>query len=344
MTSGSDSGSGSNNSGINATSVPNSNDGTLGEEQQVKKARPSYALPDTHTTILPVKLYFCFTKLDQKSAILKLRTNSLYDYMVTQLTVPTATPSPKIFYNGLFNKNETDMYYVDNYVQGVQGPLNGAVDKMYWRDYWAKRYKHYHVMGMEMSLTLQNHTETPFQVGMLTYSDETAPPDYEKKPATADEAFSIKQNTFDSWKNTKRTYIPGSVTEFISENSAYTTTFREGRKTLTEQFNQGFAPKEAMELHKVANNTVQSQVWTKVGDIPSHVEYVNIYFWSDLISQKVTGRVNAELNLKFLVQFRDLRKHLEYFTGYSGDTNYPITGDGDFTTTTAADIVSHQVF
>lgn len=282
-----------------------------GEEQPVKRAKPSYALADTHTTILPLKFYFCVKTLNQYATEFVITTNTIYDPIATDVAAVTPTGSnPRTWYTGAYSYGG-NMWNPDNNLTSS----NNQTERFFYRDYFSKFYKHYHVISTEMSLTVQNQGPYGINVGMLRYSDETAPP----TSTSTTNGTGITIPLFDAWKHTKRLHIPGG------SNSQHHTLFR-SRKTITETFSNGTAPVEALELHDIANNKVQSQVWSQVNSAPLHREYIKLYLWNDPLQHWDNGGgVNFELNLKCLVQFRDLKKFLEYPTG--SFANYPITSE-----------------
>lgn len=326
----------------NVTSVPNSDaTTTAGEEIPVKRHKPSYGLQDTHTCVLPLKVHFCGKKLNQRSIQFVIKTNSIYDSLKTTLqSIPTSgTLNDKTFYSGLWKNSGDGVTFSDCYKpnSGIDGGdnQNAGIEHMYWRNYFAKFYKNYHVVGCDVNLTIQNLGDVPLQVGMLTYSDETEPPSELVQGGDA----GININVFDAWKHTKRIYIPACNSTYASTTKKITD-FEKGRKTLHEQISPGDAPKEGRELHKVTNGQVQSEVWTATGSSPSHMEYLGIYMWTDILTEEESWKFNCELNLKYIVQFRDLKKSFEYITGQG--SNYPMPGEYDGMPT-MADIVQFNV-
>lgn len=294
-----------------------------GDEQMVKRHKPNYALADTHTCILPVKHYFTVFGLDQNPVFIKLMTNSIYDYMVSEFKNIVPTMVKRTLYNGLYKGDNSAITSGTSYINPAYGAdisidpgLNGNKERPYWRNYFARMYKHYHVISTEMSLTCQNQSNTPYQLGILQFSDETTPPNLVQKTNATQ---GITMEIFDSWKHTQREYMPGAEWNTGDQSK--------GRKTIRKVIKSGTAPVEAIELHTVSNNTVQSHTWTAVGAQPQHKEYIQLYLWSDLLSQHETSVINFELNLKFLVQFRDLRKHLEFITGFAGNDEYEIQNE-----------------
>lgn len=282
-------------------------------EARVKRAKPSYALPDTHTAIIPLKFYFCSKNFNAYATTFEFTTNTLWDPINSSFQADTNNPADRQWYRGLIN--ESDVRY------SIQDNMENLASEQFWyRDYFSQFYKHYHVMSTEISLTVQNKGTAGIQVGILQYSDETAPP-----VLTKTDGYGITIPVFDSWKRTKRFYIGPGYSQ-AGDSSTRIRNFHMGRKTIHETVTNGSAPTEALELHDVVNNKVQSEMWTQVTNTPLHREYLKIYFWNDPLQHwDNSGAVNFELNMKCLVQFRDLKKFLEYPTGafsqYSSDAN-----------------------
>lgn len=192
------------------------------------------------------------------------------------------------------------------------------VEKSWYRDYYKRYYKHYAVTNTEVTLTVQNIGTIPqdnIVIGWQWLNEDKEPP--MKMKQTAAEGISIA--IFDGWKDTTRVTIPANK-----------------RQTIYKNFITGKSNAEAIEMHTVSNNKVQSEVWTPCSSEPVSKDQLYLYFWRDPLSAIKTDQgifgCNIEVHVKQTVVFRDLKKFVEFPTGWEG-TNYP----GG----TATDVITH---
>lgn len=298
---------------------------SLGKEIEVKKHDASYGIPNVHTTVLPAKHWACIYGLNEEAAIFKINYNSCWNWLHTGLSNPELSGTDpyktncvaKTFHTGNFTKA-----FEDNSTPPVLKMLrtvrlgtspgeeaSAAVpsEYMYYRDYFSKIYKSYTVLSTEISITFDNvavDSKDHLQVGWMLCSDETMPPD-----TIGSKGVNIM--AFDAWEQTKRKLLPSG--RYQREN---------GRETLDWTLKSGDATHEALDLHKVVDGTVQSEVWTKCGSAPADKEFLLLYFWKDNLgfgdsAVDISG-LNMEINLKFLVQFRDKRYYARYPIGKTG--------------------------
>ena len=322
----------------------------LENENAVKRHKPSYGLQDTHTAVLPVKVFFNVFGLGQHASQFKIRLNSPWKPIVTPLVkLTTGTGVKPINYTRQFlagrimpddmalqaNVSGEDMevdgssqlgsgkpgYDVSTkswQIQDTNIPDNSDVTQTstelgivpVWREYWRKMYKSYHTIGTQVTLTMQNISRRNgdgLTVGYIKHTDATAPPVHNSLAADGPKDY-LTVGTYDTWKNTERVYVP----------SAHNGNPYHGRKTITIDHKNGF-------LHDTTEAD-QTAVWTLTGANPDLNEYCTFFFFQDPLcplqndwdtaSNGALAGVNCELTIKYLVQFKDLKNFLHYYTGF----------------------------
>lgn len=320
-----------------------------GGSNQVSKETPissypslSYGLPETHTTILPWTGWVSAAYLDKSTPLqLKIRMNSPYDMldMGTEAAIGDgAYPTTKGFYarpidpQGRISTSGT----IGNYPAVFGDAETTAAERPQWREYWAALYDYYTVLGCEYEIILYNPVQlkaynnnyirnktiggTPFNA---TYfrdeagnfnTDVVVATQFDTYSATATTTGNVMPKTnyaeMRAFKNIRWTPVPG------------------GRKAIIRgKYHPGMAKRNIV-------NDGDVKTWTKVTDgIPNTLsEILTLNFFADPFNNarkpdgygnagdvepnstgaRIGGAVNMEINLKYIVQYKDLRLQARY--------------------------------
>lgn len=265
----------------------------------------TYGLQETHTTILPFTFWFssaCHTT--GVPAVMKIRLNSIYNFITSPvdgalasggIPVTATNYSRPIAPDG---KGSNHMF--------PEGINDGTyVEAPYWRNYWAQLYEYYTVLGCEYKITTGCvNTSSGFAaiVGHTidSWSDTAAESGNITPTTNLSEAMSLKGMQFDVLPAARpenggqqmtviqRRYIPGQAKRNIVNDGDV--------KTWTKTAFNGTSPENF---------------------VPTLKETLNLYFWRAPLANIVSSNTevtacNTQVELKWIVQFKDLRNLPRY--------------------------------
>lgn len=324
---------------------------TVSKETPISIAQPSYGLQETHTAILPWTGYLSAGGLDKTTPLqLKLRMNTPYD--MVQATIQanpgdgTALVSTKGFYGLPINPSGRTM---NNAITGYPTPTGlgtgtTATERPAWRDYWNQIYEWYTVIGCEYEIILHN----PIQVQAYDLKeipsrsiDQTpgATVNYPAQILKIDNGYYntdvICATQFDTYSGTATTV--GNVmpeANYIDVRAFKNIHWHPIKGGKTQVVSGVYRPGQAK---RNIINDGDVKTWTKTGEAPTTLqEILTLNFWcdpmfnaaeyvwkSDAVAAPnimdptstltaVRGAVNIEVNLKYIVQFKDLRQQARY--------------------------------
>lgn len=272
----------------------------------------TYGLQETHTTILPFTCWFTMTGMSTgTNSKIQFRMNSPYDMIVGAVAAgaPASVPVAGTVYSWPMGTNGN--LALNGYPETINNNL--TTEAPYWRRYWEQYYEHYTVLGCEWKATVVNPVTTEGASVILAYNYD----------AYNDVATAVGNVTPDS-NLSEMMSLKGVNFEIVPEktganNGKHTTTLR-GR------YKPGDAKRNII-------NDGDVKTWTRTnfndtapmsnGPVPALKEFLNIWCWRAPLSSIVsTGAnsagVNIQMELKWIVQFKDLR----------GQARYPVTGGG----------------
>lgn len=267
----------------------------------------SYGLPETHTTIIPWNFWVSIVHLGNPSAQilpkLSFRLNSIDDIVVGQITNIAAGAS---FGNGVYN-----VPYQGGTIRTSGSPpvfprtlTNGVFtgEQPFWAVYWKKQYEYYTVLGTEYKMTFHNPTAISGEnnnalivTDQDSYSDTTGStgnvtpdtvlaellsfPHIKVKPIAG--SGTRQQQGVEPWEVIQGRYKPGQIARNIS-------------------------------------NDGDVKTWTKTdGTLPTLKDIMNVRvgkspFCLNDATQPVG--VNVQVEIKMIVQFKDLKVNARYPT------------------------------
>lgn len=283
----------------------------------------NYGLQETHTTILPYKTWFSVYKPDAGTPIQAgIRMNSIVD-MMSGLSMNNAGAAlAKGFYNRPFKHDGTITHTGADGTAGtaefpayIPNATDSLSEKPAWREFWFKQYEYYTVLKTHYTITIYNAVATQgasIMVGVQfdSFSD-TAGASGNKMPtsATLKEAIQFKNIKWEVVEYARSehpnkhvtviegTYVPGMIRRNIQNDGDV--------KTWTQTTNTG----------------------TPSSSIPNLKDLLTLNFWRAPMAWETTCACNVEVDVKYIVQFKDLKEQWRY--PYSGSTATSLTTSTD---------------
>lgn len=272
----------------------------------------TYGLQNTHTTVLPWRSWSSFSFLDKENQQQQgFRMNAPYDMRVQPLVdLPSgAGAAAKAEFNRPVNGTGIN-------TAGVVFPRTSAAgaaanERPQWRDYWAQLYEYYTVLGCEWKVTISNvgaNIDSGILVGVQydSYSDTSGPTSSTMPyPSALAEALAYEGMMWhhvDKWNtNQEATIISGK-----------------------------WKPGDVS--HNIVNDG-DVKTWTPTGSIPNEKVLLTLNWWQDELSHRIPQEINAnvKVELKYIVQFKDLRMQARYPNSKITDQDIAQYIDNDIT-------------
>jgi hypothetical protein len=324
---------------------------SVSKETPISLTQPSYGLQETHTAILPWTGWLTAAGMDKGTAVqLKLRMNTPYDMIdVTTQTTPAAGQalSTKGFYvtpcdsTGRYNDQAG---FASQYPEQFTQTTTQTAEAPAWRDYWSQLYEYYTVLGCEYDIILYNpvHANMQEAVALAAFnSSNTLTADgylglsgpckantdcvcavqYDTYTDTAGASGNVmpaaRYSAMRAFKNIKWVPIPGGQKAVISG------TYKPGQAkrnivndgdvktwTTTTAANAIPALKEILTLNFFADPFYNGHLQPNYGtsNIPT------------TMGGAVYPVVMMEINLKYIVQYKDLKQLARYPNVSAGTT------------------------
>lgn len=266
----------------------------------------TYGLQETHTTILPWTGWVSYGFLD-KTAPLKmdLRLNSIYDIFPNAVLdlLSAGTIAAKGWHNRPVQAGGTHLAGAV-FPQGMAAGTT-TTERPQWRDFWCQLYDYYTVLGVEWKLTITNTQVTQggsLLIGMDTnsYTDADGATGNRTPLASLKDFIAFKGIT---WKN-----LPVSTDMIGGGGNSMT--------VLSGRYKPGTI------RHNISNDG-DVKTWVKTdGSIPALKEFQSFYLFQDALNYLPVGSSgacgNVQIELKYIVQFKDLKLQARYPNSLGG--------------------------
>lgn len=261
------------------------------DETRVTPSAPSYLLPETHTALIPLDVFFSVVTNGYSPQLVEISMTSIVNPFMTQLSDGgTAALSA-----GVWNKPVP--LNANSFQPGAIFPTTAGTgdkrEKGWNQQYWEIQYQYYHVMKATWKATIMNCGITDANYGEVFHQYQ----DYGNKddnviPETCPYEYMI------GYKNIKHELIPAD-----GSNSTSTAAFT--------SIEGDYYPGQAKTNIKTDELT---KTWTLVDSNPALTESLRLYFYSGALSGAVpaVGKFNIRLSVKYIVQFKDLRGPFKY--------------------------------
>lgn len=256
----------------------------------------SYGVQETHTTILPYRGYASFGMLDHDTPLqLRIRTNSINDMMLTQLTALTAGQpiATKAFHTlpvGPGGANENGAVFPVTLTAGAK-----TNERAQWRDWWALQYEYYTVLGMKYKFIVHNTGNARGGDIEVCVNDDT----YSATVGTTGNITpATKYIEMKAFKNQRWYFVEAATSESNTEIN---------QVVISGIFKPGQGKRNIQ-------NDGDVKTWTPVDTIPNLNEILNVNLFKSGLNYttavKTCGNISIELD--YIVQFKDLKERLRY--------------------------------
>lgn len=254
----------------------------------------SYGLQNTHTTILPYRVWYSFGLLDHATPLqANFRMNAVWDMALSTPTTlaDAGTIAAKALHTlpvGPGGVNVTGVTF-------PQTPVNGATERPQWRDYWANFYGYYTVLGCKWKATIVNSSNTrggdiEVAVQYDSYSDTTTATGNVMPVTTYAETKAFKN-------------IEWHVARASTSESNYTQP-----TVISGEYRPGTIGRNIV-------NDGDVKTWTAVGTtLPTLKEILTINFFKAGLNYASAANTcgNVCVELDYIVQFKDLKQQAIY--------------------------------
>lgn len=314
--------------------------GAAAGNNQVSKETPispypslNYGLQETHTTILPWTGWVTACLLDKETPLqLKVRMNSPYDMLDMAIIADPAagaTYASKGFSQVLSGPDGKGSLGQITYPARFTASATEGTERPAWREYWAQLYQYYTVLATEWEFIIVNPCQ-PYDTQNVTgslpiltsLSSVTDPTPDSSTLAYNDPAVKIPQRQianavagiqYDSYSATATS--TGNVMPLT-----YYEEVRNYKNIRWERIKDGNGTSIIKGTYRpgdIKRNIVNDgdvKTWSAVGASPTTLsEILTLNLWQDPLNntdQNVS--VNMEVNIKYIVQFKDLKLQARY--------------------------------
>lgn len=280
----------------------------------------SYGFQETHTTILPWTGWLSVAKVDATTpAQLQIRMNTPWDMINTSITAAPAAAGDPFTTKGFYAVPTTEA--AQRAVVPFPEVYTNTVERPMFRDTWAALYDYYTVLGCEYKITIVNPISTRGSTMIVgtqfdTYSD-TATTTGNVMPLTnLSEAMSYKNMRF-------------NVVEWDASDSSKNTAVISGN------YKPGQAKRNIV-------NDGDVKTWTATGAaLPNLKEILTLNFWRAPLAWATNASnanyaANMQIELKYIVQFKDLKQQARYPNTVTTDQDITIVLNETATATGSA--------
>lgn len=264
---------------------------------------PSFGLPETHTVVLPMTVWFSVAGLDSTldtNCTLTMRATSPWDPIPT-VPVSTADASRPVTIGAGTKQISVDPLTYASGALSYQKNVNGTFPKTWsgseipaWRDYFAALYEVYAVLGMHYRATIRTCSSDPG-------ADITV--------MTATEAYgatSAGQKIPDTF-NLAETYAWKGFRYYNVNNYDNDQAKRRDTLVVTGSYKPG-------QNRTNVRNDEDVKTWTATSSAPSLTENVKMFFAKSPLGVCPTTKIgcNVMLEMKYIVQFKDLKEQARW--------------------------------
>lgn len=278
----------------------------VSKETPITLATPSYGLQETHTTILPFNFWFSAVGANFAGDLkMQIRTNSIDDIVVTQLsTIAQDTDWTRGLFNVPFNNSTKRAATAAGPATFPRTLATGAntTEKPFWVSYWKKLYQYYTVLGCEYKITIRAPQNVVGNSGLLVCLDQDS---YSNTAgSTGNVTPDVTLAEFLAFRNVKKYRVVGENTTGQIQQT--------GIQVISGVIKPG-------QVKRNISNDGDVKTWTATdGTLPTLKELLNIRFYrdgldhGDMTSMGSQPGANVQVELKYLVQFKDLQEAARY--------------------------------
>lgn len=272
--------------------------GKLTEETPILPHAPEYGLPETYTALLPLTTWFSVCNVDKASAVLmEVNMNTPVNPIISSIgnTPSGGSAYQKGLFNGVTEATSTWPTNITPYPNSAGGTNPTGAEVCAWRTYFEKLYDVYTVLGCQWKLTIQTSTATMGNCAAIGVGYNS----YGSSGGTSG-VFPTGQTYADvsRWKDVKWTIVEDN--REATKTTVLTGTYRPGQNK------------------RNVTNDQDVNTWTLCESTPSFKEELQLMFFKAPLAPSNTLNMNCQLELKYIVQYKDLKTQIRY--PYNGGT------------------------
>ena len=296
---------------------PGTTNNGVSKETPITIAQPSYGLQETHTTILPFNFWFSAVGATFDGDLkMQIRMNSIEDIIITQL--PTIAQNAN-WTRGVFNVPYNN---TGSRAATAAGPATfprtiaigtNTTETPFWASYWKKLYQYYTVLGCEYKIIVRNPQSVVGNNRLLIAKDFDSYS--QNEGATGNVTPDVTLAEMLNFRNVTWYHADG-------EN---TTGAASGHPTvITGVWRPGMIKRNIVNDGDV--KTWTATTGTTGTNIPTLKEIMSLRFYRDGLNHGDTAGLgsqpsaNVQVQLKYLVQFKDLKEAARYPYTTNGTT------------------------
>jgi len=292
----------------------------------------SYGLQETHTTILPWSGWLSVVNLTKTTpAQLAIRMNTPYDFL--SLTTQPTPGNRELWASKGFgvtmvgsrgeNVNQT-------FPKELAANSTATTERPQWLHYWAQIYQRYTVLGCEWEVIVHNPTEHTEYMQYAATTAGVGPPELVTAPAVT----MVKATNGDLLCGVQ--YDSYSDTEAASGNIMPKTLYAEvlgfkniqwyriedrGKTTIISgKCYPGMIKRNIVNDGDVKTWSATNSTDGTIPTLPNLKELLTLNFWAHPLGnteassgpQAMSYAANMQINVKYIVQFKDLREQARY--------------------------------
>lgn len=255
----------------------------------------TYGLQETHTTILPWTGWITAAKMDTGAPIqLRVRLNAPIDMIDATIT---ADPGAGTLFptKGLYKRPSAEdmkgasVDYPETFVTGAT-----TLERPAWRDYWMALYEYYTVLGCEYKITMINPISTLGSAVIIgtqfdSYTDIAGASGNEMPQTNLSETLAFKHIEWDI------------ITGFRAELPNHNATVISGKYTPGQ-------------IRRNIQNDGDVKTWIATAGLalPALKDFLTLNFWRAPMATSNVNAVNIQVEVKYIVQFKDLKTQARY--------------------------------
>lgn len=281
------------------------------EETRITLATPSYGLQETHTTILPFDFYFSLnwtTNGGRNGVLFKISMVNPIQPLVTSVTHVAETATSALgnaWYDRQIVSSRQTNWIANSNTFPEQYDPTGCCQ---WWNYWSKLYDSYTVLGTSWSLMMDNRSVQGFGDCLIAwlYETSTATDTTNVPPSPA----GLTLEDVRRWENINYRIVEGRAKSFVDPFSDAVHTTPVGPDYNAPEVLSGhYRPGQG---NRLVQNDQDTKTWHKVTEAPTLVENLDLYHFLAPLATGDKVQMNYHLQMKFIVQFKDLKQTIRY--------------------------------
>jgi len=269
------------------------------QETPIYKQVPVYGFPNTHTVVLPWTNYYSVitpANLGESNVGLEFRLNCPYDIFPMSINnVPTAGSAiSEGRYNTKYGGGTTWPNPLVPFPTSTSAGTNAFSEAPQWREVWDSLYTFYTVLGVHYKITIQN----PYRaIGNDIVIAET-----KESFSVANGGINMPGGRFfkemEYWPGLKW-HVIKSINDGTDDNSY---------ATIEGYYKPG-------DISRNVQNDEDVKTWTLINNTPLLTERLRLFVGNASFNEtQKAGGCNIKVQMKYIVQYKDLKIEVKYPT------------------------------